>query len=135
MCKYTIQDDCAPPSKNKIYNQNVNSWILARGYILFLLATVIKVQYSYLFLFFLLKYIHLFELAEHGFWFPPKQVKINPTIEFKSFALNKKHCCPVNLTQLIGQLHFICRELRFEPRSSHLSTLRVKFLVTRLLDQ
>jgi hypothetical protein len=126
MCKYTIQDDCDPPSKNKIYNKNVNGWILACGYILFLPATVSKVQYSYLF---------LFELAEHGFWFPPKQVKINPTIEFKSFALNKKHCCPVNLTQLIGQLHFICREPRFEPRSFHLSTLRVKFLVTRLLDQ
>jgi hypothetical protein len=29
----------------------------------------------------------------------------------------------------------ICRGLKFEPRSSHLSTLKVKFLATKLLDK
>jgi hypothetical protein len=41
----------------------------------------------------------------------------------------------MNLAQLIGQLHYINRGSGFEPRSSHLSTLRVEFLATKLLDQ
>jgi hypothetical protein len=43
--------------------------------------------------------------------------------------------CPVSLAQLVGQLHYICRGPGFELWSSHLSTLKVEFLTTRLLDQ
>jgi hypothetical protein len=43
--------------------------------------------------------------------------------------------CPMSLPQLVGELHYICRGLRFEPRPSHFSTLRVKFLATRLLNK
>jgi hypothetical protein len=32
-------------------------------------------------------------------------------------------------------LHYICRGPRFEPRSSHLSILRLKFLAIRLHDK
>jgi hypothetical protein len=42
---------------------------------------------------------------------------------------------PVSLAQLVGQLHYICRGPEFEPRSSHLSILRVEYLAIRLLNQ
>jgi hypothetical protein len=32
-------------------------------------------------------------------------------------------------------LYYICRRPGFEPRSSHLSTIRLEFIVIRLLDQ
>jgi hypothetical protein len=39
------------------------------------------------------------------------------------------------LNSISRTLHYICRGPWFEPLSSHLSTLRVKFLATRLFDK
>jgi hypothetical protein len=41
----------------------------------------------------------------------------------------------VNLAQLIGYCIIYVVERRFQPQSSYLSTFRVKFIATRLLDQ
>jgi hypothetical protein len=41
----------------------------------------------------------------------------------------------MSLTHLVGTLHYICRGLRFEPRSTYLSTLNMKFLTGRLYEQ
>jgi hypothetical protein len=41
----------------------------------------------------------------------------------------------MSLVQLTGTMHYTCKELEFELRSSHLSTLKVKFLGNRLLNQ
>jgi hypothetical protein len=41
----------------------------------------------------------------------------------------------MTLAHLVGILHYICKGPGFELWSSHLSTLRVEFLATRLLDK
>jgi hypothetical protein len=41
----------------------------------------------------------------------------------------------VSLAQLVEQLYNICRGPGFKVRLSHLFTLRVEFLATRLLDK
>jgi hypothetical protein len=41
----------------------------------------------------------------------------------------------MSLTHLVETLHYVYKGLKFELRSFHLSTLRVKFLPTRLLKK
>jgi hypothetical protein len=41
----------------------------------------------------------------------------------------------MNLQLKLAPLYYICMGSRFESRSSHLFTLKVEFLATRLLDK
>jgi hypothetical protein len=52
-----------------------------------------------------------------------------------SLAVKISAFSPVSLAQSAGTLHYICKGPEFEPWSFHLSTLRIKFLTTRLLDK
>jgi hypothetical protein len=55
---------------------------------------------------------------------------MNKIVYLKSYYLRL-----VSLTRLAGTYIIYAAGTRFEPPSSHLSTLRVEFLATRLLDK
>jgi hypothetical protein len=56
--------------------------------------------------------------------------EVNRTENLKRFS-----SCPTSSACYPGTLHYIYRDLEFEFRSSHLFTLKIKFLVIRLLTK
>jgi hypothetical protein len=56
--------------------------------------------------------------------------EVNRTENLKRFS-----SCPTSSACYAGTLHYIYRGLEFEFRSSHLFTLKIKFLIIRLLTK
>jgi hypothetical protein len=72
---------------------------------------------------------------EIRYYNPKKNIPLNHKLNMLGLNAPFKNFSPVSLAQLVGQFHIICRGPGFEPQSSHLSTLRLEFQATRVLDK